>query len=52
MVDHQLLVAVDVEASRPDVDGYTKAADQRLILRDVVGRGEAEANRILEFTSL
>ena len=36
LVDHELGVAVDVLAGCPDVDCYAEAADERLILGDVV----------------
>jgi hypothetical protein len=39
LVDYQLRDAVDVEGSCPNVDGYAKTADQRLIFGDVIGRG-------------
>ena len=51
MVDYQLGVAIDVQAGCPDVDGYTEAADECLILCNVVGCRKMEANRILELAS-
>ena len=52
MVDYQFRAAVDVEAGRPNVNGYTKAVDQCLILDDVVGHGEMEVNRVPELASI
>ena len=52
MVNYQLGVAIDVQAGCPDVDGYAEVADERLIFCDIVGRGEMEAERVLELASL
>ena len=52
MVDYKLGVTIDVQAGCPNVDGYAEAADKRLIFGDVVGRGEMEADRVLELASL
>ena len=51
MVDYQLGIAIDVEAGCPNVDGYAEAADECLILCNVVGCREMEANHVLEFAS-
>ena len=51
MVGYHLGVAIDVQAGCPDVDGYAEAADECLILCNVVGCRKMEANRVLEFAS-
>ena len=52
MVDYKLGVTIDVQAGCPNVDGYAEAADKRLIFGDVVGRGEMEADCVLELACL
>ena len=51
LVDYQLGVAIDVQAGCPDVDGYTETTDECLILYNVVGCREMEANYVLELAS-
>jgi len=52
LVDYQLGVAIDVQAGCPDVDGYTEASDECLILCNVVGYRKIETNCVLELVFL
>ena len=51
LVDYELGVTVDVQASCSDVDGYVEAADECFIFCNVVGCRKMEANCVLELAS-
>lgn len=52
LVDDQLRVALDQESPRPHFDGNPEPIDEGLILGDIVGGIEVEADGITEFMPL
>jgi hypothetical protein len=46
LVNHELRVSPDVEALYAGLDGDSEAAEEGLILRNIVGHGEVQAHYI------
>lgn len=51
LVDRQLRISPDVEAFDAELDGDAEVAEEGLVLRHVVGRGEVQAHHIADVLS-